>query len=111
MAILCLGNRSLRIDGYWFIRNCPPTARCARVRVCCHGALPARRGGSPPDAGEENAAEAALVGTLEVIGVAGLEGRHSHAPRRTTFTPDPSSRGHCATDLGRQDLPLVLFLF
>jgi hypothetical protein len=23
MAILCLGNRSLRIDGYWFIRNWP----------------------------------------------------------------------------------------
>lgn len=29
---------------------------------------------------EENASEAAIVDTLEVIGVAGLEGRHSHAP-------------------------------
>jgi predicted ATPase with chaperone activity len=29
---------------------------------------------------EENASEAAIVDTLKVIGVAGLEGRHSHAP-------------------------------
>jgi hypothetical protein len=57
-----------------------PGDRCA-----ADGALPASRGGSLPGVAEENAAEAALVDTLEVIGVTGLEGRHSHAPRRAAL--------------------------
>jgi len=36
---------------------------------------------------EENAAEAALVDSLAVIGVAGLEGRHSHAGERPVTRP------------------------
>jgi hypothetical protein len=35
--------------------------------------------------------EAALVDSLAVIGLAGLEGRHSHAPQRAINTPDVRS--------------------
>jgi hypothetical protein len=44
-------------------------ARCLRAAGVRHMAV-----------AEENAAEAALVDSLAAIGVAGLEGRHSHAP-------------------------------
>ena len=44
MAILCLGNSSLRIDGYGFIGE---LALDGSVRPVT-GVLPARRRGSPP---------------------------------------------------------------
>ena len=92
MAILCLGNSSLRIDGYGFIGELAldgsvrpvtgvlPMARCLRAAGVRHLAL-----------AEENAAEAALVDSLEVIGVSGLEGRHSHAPWRATLFQETTS--------------------
>src|SRR5665213_1485585 len=92
MAILCLGNSSLRIDGYGFIGELAldgsvrpvtgvlPMARCLRAAGVRHLAV-----------AEENAAEAALVDSLAVIGVAGLEGRHSHAPWRTTLLLEAGS--------------------
>src|SRR5450631_4634305 len=60
-------------------------ARCLRAAGVRHLAV-----------AEENAAEAALVESRAVIGVAGLEGRHSHAPWRTNLlleTASPAS-GH-----------------
>ena len=75
MAILCLGNRSLHLDGYGFIGELAldgsvrpvtgvlPMARCLRAAgVVRHLAV-----------AEENAAEAALVDSLAVIGVSSLQ--------------------------------------
>jgi magnesium chelatase family protein len=74
MAILCLGNSSLRIDGYGFIGELAldgsvrpvtgvlPMARCLRAAGVRHLAV-----------AEENAAEAALVDSLAVIGVSSLQ--------------------------------------
>jgi predicted ATPase with chaperone activity len=80
MAILCLGNSSLRIDGCGFIGELALDGSVRPVTgvlpmACCLRAAGVRY----LAVAEENAAEAALVDTLEVIGVAGLEGRHSHA--------------------------------
>src|SRR5450631_1113636 len=75
MAILCLGNRSLHLDGYGFIGELAldgsvrpvtgvlPMARCLRAAgVVRHMAV-----------AEANAAEAALVDSLAVIGVSSLQ--------------------------------------
>ncbi|HZK73651.1 MAG TPA: ATP-binding protein [Clostridia bacterium] len=74
MAILCLGSSSLRIDGYGFtgelaldgsvrpVTGVLPMARCLRAAGVRHLAV-----------AEENAAEAALVDSLAVIGVSSLQ--------------------------------------
>jgi predicted ATPase with chaperone activity len=73
MAILCLGDSSVRIDGYGFfgapafdgsvrpVTGVLPMARCLRAAGFARLAV-----------AEENAAEAALVDSLAVVGVAGL---------------------------------------
>jgi magnesium chelatase family protein len=74
IAILCLGNRTLRLDGYGFIGELAldgsvrpvtgvlPMARCLRAAGVRRLAV-----------AEENAAEAALVDSLEVVGVSSLQ--------------------------------------
>jgi magnesium chelatase family protein len=74
MAVLCLGNSALRLDGVGFIGELAldgavrpvtgvlPMARCLR-----------RAGVRRLAVAEENAAEAALVETLEVVGVSTLQ--------------------------------------
>ena len=58
-------------------------ARCLRAAGVRHLAV-----------AEENAAEAALVDSLAVIGVAGLEGRHSHAAEADLPRTVGQSTGH-----------------
>ena len=74
MAILCLGNRTLRLEGHGFIGELAldgsvrpvtgvlPMARCLRAAGVRRLAV-----------AEENAAEAALVDSLEVVGVSSLQ--------------------------------------
>jgi hypothetical protein len=57
-----------------------PMARCLRAAGVRHLAV-------------ENAVEAALVDSLEVIDVSGLEGRHCHAPWRTTLSHERQALG------------------
>jgi predicted ATPase with chaperone activity len=52
-------------------------ARCLRAAGVRHLAV-----------AEENAAEAALVDSLAMIGVADLEGRHSHAGQHPQMFPE-----------------------
>jgi magnesium chelatase family protein len=78
MAIVCL-DRSLRLDGYAFIGELAldgsvrpvtgvlPMARCLRAAGVRRLAV-----------AEENAAEAALVDSLEVVGVSSLQRCVSH---------------------------------
>ena len=74
MPILCLGNRTLRLEGHGFIGELAldgsvrpvtgvlPMARCLRAAGVRRLAV-----------AEENAAEAALVDSLEVVGVSSLQ--------------------------------------
>jgi magnesium chelatase family protein len=95
MAILCLGNRCLRLDGYGFIGELAldgsvrpvtgvlPMARCLRAAGVRHLAV-----------AEENAAEAALVDSLAVIGVSSLQRCVAHLDGSD---PLPSANAGSAT--------------
>jgi magnesium chelatase family protein len=86
MAILCLDNRALRLDGHSFIGELAldgsvrpvtgvlPMARCLRAAGVRRLAV-----------AEENAAEAALVDSLEVIGVPSLQGCVGHLDGSATL--------------------------
>ena len=90
MAILCLGNRALRLDGMAFVGELAldgsvrpvtgvlPMARCLRAAGIRRLAV-----------AEENAAEAALVASLEVVGVSSLARCVAHLDGS-----DPLPRGH-----------------
>jgi magnesium chelatase family protein len=104
MAILCLGNSALRLDGHAFIGELAldgsvrpvtgvlPMARCLRAAGVRRLAV-----------AEENAAEAALVEALEVVGVSSLQRCVGHldgsAPLQPA-TPGPAPRPPDVMDLG-----------
>lgn len=103
MAILCLGNQALRVDGLAFIGELAldgtvrpvtgvlPMARCLRAAGVRRLVVAA-----------ENAAEAALVESLDVVGVASLQASVAHLdgsaplPSATPGTAPPVEDG---TDL------------
>jgi magnesium chelatase family protein len=103
MAILCLSNRALRLDGLAFIGELAldgsvrpvtgvlPMARCLRAAGVLRLAV-----------AEENAAEAALVESLQVFGISSLARCVAHldgsAPLPTA-TPGPAAEVEESTDL------------
>jgi magnesium chelatase family protein len=103
MAILCLGNAALRLEGLAFIGE---LALDGSVRPVT-GVLPMARclnaaGVRRLAVAEENAAEAALVETLEVVGVSSLQRCVAHldgSARLPAATPGPSAPAPDAMDL------------
>ncbi len=99
MAILCVGNRGLRLDGVGFIGELAldgsvrpvtgvlPMARCLRAAGVRHLLV-----------AEENAAEAALVESLAVVGVSSLQ----RCVRHLDGT-DPLPRAHAGAPARLED--------
>ncbi len=103
MAILCLGNEALHLDGQAFIGE---LALDGSVRPVT-GVLPMARclsaaGVRRLAVAEENAAEAALVETLEVVGVSSLQRCVAHldgSARLPAAAPGPSPPAPDTMDL------------
>jgi magnesium chelatase family protein len=100
MAVLCLENRTLQLDGHGFIGELAldgsvrpvtgvlPMARCLRAAGVRRLAV-----------AEENAAEAALVDSLEVIGVSSLQRCVEHLNGSAPIAPAVAGTTQAVEDL------------